>query len=240
MHDQDRKPEQHAEGARYETGDDELCVAFTLLPAISNVFGLNVAALSLLLKSRENAREPWDLWQIFIFRRLRKQSMKTVSPSTSHLKKVSNKLKTSPNLEIRRLFDFVRDFWDTLGFETFANFGPGGWPGDSCNCSLRSQHLRNRERALNKRLWAPLSRLLVWLLSFLLCYQAVGKGGLSLRGGSLHDGFGSFDGFSGSGKHFSLLSLVLRDEGQRGKHDGFDGFGGFGGCGGFGRDGYAP
>ena len=32
-----------------------------------------------------------------------------------------------------------------------------------------------------------------------------GKGGLSLRGGSLRDGFGGFDGFGGSGEHLALL-----------------------------------
>ena len=41
--------------------------------------------------------------------------------------------------------------------------------------------------------------------------QDVGKGGLSLRGGSLHDGFGGFDGFGGSGEHLTLLLLVLQN-----------------------------
>ena len=49
--------------------------------------------------------------------------------------------------------------------------------------------------------------------------------------------FGSlvFDDFGGSGKHLTLLSLVLQNTGQRGN---CGGFGGFCGCGGFGRDGY--
>ena len=64
--------------------------------------------------------------------------------------------------------------------------------------------------------------------------QDDGKGGLSLRGGCLHDGFGGFDGLGGSGEHLALLSLVLQNTAQRGNRDGF------GGCGGFGRDGYPP
>ena len=40
-------------------------------------------------------------------------------------------------------------------------------------------------------------------------FQDHGQGGLSLRGGSLHDGFGGFDGLGGSGEHLALLSLVL-------------------------------
>ena len=52
--------------------------------------------------------------------------------------------------------------------------------------------------------------------------QGDGKGGLSLRGGSLHDGFGGF------GKHLALLLLVLQNTVPRGSRDGFDGFGGCG------------
>ena len=66
------------------------------------------------------------------------------------------------------------------------------------------------------------------MLSFLRMTE---KGGLSLRGGSLHDGFG------GSGEHLALLLLALQNTVPRDDHDGF---GGFGGCGGFGRDGYPP
>ena len=63
------------------------------------------------------------------------------------------------------------------------------------------------------------------------------KRGVGLKGGSLHDGFGGFDGFGGSRLHLALLLLVLQNTVPR---DGFDGFGGFGGRGGFGRDGYPP
>ena len=49
------------------------------------------------------------------------------------------------------------------------------------------------------------------------------KGGLSFRGGSLHDGFGGFDGFGGSGEHLALLLLVLQNTAQRGNRGGFDG-----------------
>ena len=55
---------------------------------------------------------------------------------------------------------------------------------------------------------------------------------VEFKGGSLHDGFGGFDGFGGSGEHLALLSLVLQNTGQRGN--------GFGGFDGFGRDGYPP
>ena len=40
--------------------------------------------------------------------------------------------------------------------------------------------------------------------------------GVEFKGGSLHNGFGSFDGFGGSGNHLALLSLVLQDR-QEGK-----------------------
>ena len=49
------------------------------------------------------------------------------------------------------------------------------------------------------------------------------------KGGSLHDGFGGFDG---SGEQLALLLLALQNTVPRDDHDGFDGFGGFG------RDGY--
>ena len=58
------------------------------------------------------------------------------------------------------------------------------------------------------------------------------KRGVEFKGGSLHDGFGGFDG---SGKLLALLLLVLQNTVPRGSRDGF---GGFGGCGDFGRDGY--
>ena len=64
--------------------------------------------------------------------------------------------------------------------------------------------------------------------------QDVGRGGLSLREGGLHDGFG---GFGVSGEHLALLLLVLQNTVPRGIRDGF---GGFSGCGGFGHDGYPP
>ena len=56
------------------------------------------------------------------------------------------------------------------------------------------------------------------------------KRGVEFKGGSLHNDFGSFDGFGGSGKHPTLLSLVLHK--HRTKTDGSDGSGGFDGCGG--------
>ena len=46
-----------------------------------------------------------------------------------------------------------------------------------------------------------------------------------LTKGSLHDGFGGFDGFGGSREHLALLPLVLQKQGQRRIRDGFDGFG---------------
>ena len=49
--------------------------------------------------------------------------------------------------------------------------------------------------------------------------------GVEFKGGSLHDGFGGFDGFGGSE---ALLSLALQNTGQRGNRDGFGGYGGFG------------
>ena len=52
--------------------------------------------------------------------------------------------------------------------------------------------------------------------------QNVRNEGLRLRGGgSLHDGFGGFKGFNGSGKHLALLLLVLQDTAQRGNRDAF-------------------
>ena len=63
------------------------------------------------------------------------------------------------------------------------------------------------------------------------------KKGVAFKGGSLHDGFGGFDGFW---RPCSLLLLVLQNTGPRGNRDDFDGFGGFGGYGGFGHDGYPP
>ena len=34
--------------------------------------------------------------------------------------------------------------------------------------------------------------------------------GVEFKGGSLHDGFGGFDGFSGSGEHLALFLLCPR------------------------------
>ena len=48
------------------------------------------------------------------------------------------------------------------------------------------------------------------------------KRGIEFRGGSLHDGFGGFVGFGGSGEHLDLLLLVLQNTEQRGSGDGFD------------------
>ena len=36
------------------------------------------------------------------------------------------------------------------------------------------------------------------------------KRGVGFKGGSLHDGFGGFDSFGGSGKHLALLLLLLQ------------------------------
>ena len=60
------------------------------------------------------------------------------------------------------------------------------------------------------------------------------KRGVEFKGGSLHDGFGGFDG---SAKHLAPLLLLLQNTVPRGSCDGFDGFGGFGG---HGRDGCPP
>ena len=37
------------------------------------------------------------------------------------------------------------------------------------------------------------------------------KRGVEFKGGSLHDGFGGFDGFGGSGERLALLLLVLQN-----------------------------
>ena len=37
------------------------------------------------------------------------------------------------------------------------------------------------------------------------------KRGVGFKGGSLHDGFGGFDGFGGSEEHLALLLLVLQN-----------------------------
>ena len=67
-----------------------------------------------------------------------------------------------------------------------------------------------------------------------LINQHHGNRGVEFKGGSLHDGFGGFDGFGGSGEHLALLLLVLQNTVRRGDCDGF------GGCGGFGHEGYPP
>ena len=54
--------------------------------------------------------------------------------------------------------------------------------------------------------------------------QDHGKGGFEFKGGSLHDGFGGFDGLGGSGEHPTLLLLVLQNTAQWGNHGGSDGF----------------
>ena len=46
---------------------------------------------------------------------------------------------------------------------------------------------------------------------------------MGLGGGSLHDGFGGFDGFGGSEEHLALLLLVLQNPVPRDDRDGFDG-----------------
>ena len=58
------------------------------------------------------------------------------------------------------------------------------------------------------------------------------KRGVEFKGGSLHDGFGDFDGFGTSGDHLALLLLVLHNTGHRGNRDGFGGCGALGGYGG--------
>ena len=67
--------------------------------------------------------------------------------------------------------------------------------------------------------------------------QDVGKRRLSSRGGSLHDGFGVFNGFGICGEHLALLLLLLQNTGERGNRDWFDSFGGYGG---FGHDSCPP
>ena len=57
--------------------------------------------------------------------------------------------------------------------------------------------------------------------------QDARKGGLSLRGGSLHslrEGFGGFDGFGGSGERLALLLLVLHNTLPGGSRNGFGGY----------------
>ena len=66
---------------------------------------------------------------------------------------------------------------------------------------------------------------------------------LLLRGGSLDDGFGGFDGCGGSGEHPTLLFLLvlqIQNAALRGNRDRFDGFGCFGGYGNFSPDSYPP
>ena len=45
-------------------------------------------------------------------------------------------------------------------------------------------------------------------------FQDHGKRVVEFKGGSLHDGFGGFDGFGGSGEHLTLLLLVLQNTAQ--------------------------
>ena len=40
------------------------------------------------------------------------------------------------------------------------------------------------------------------------------KRGVEFKGGSLHDGFGSFDGLGASGEHLTLFLLVLPNTAQ--------------------------
>ena len=61
---------------------------------------------------------------------------------------------------------------------------------------------------------------------------------VEFKGGSLHDGFGGFDGLVVLESTLPSVLLVQQNNEQRGNHDGFGGFGG--GYIGFGRDGYPP
>ena len=49
--------------------------------------------------------------------------------------------------------------------------------------------------------------------------------GVEFKRGSLHVGFGGFDGSGGSGKHLALLLLLLQNTVPRGSRDGFGSFG---------------
>ena len=70
-------------------------------------------------------------------------------------------------------------------------------------------------------------------------FQDVGKGSW-VKGGSLHDGFGGFDGFGSSGEHLTLRLLVLQNTAQWGNRGSLDCFGGFDSHGGFSHDSYPP
>ena len=61
--------------------------------------------------------------------------------------------------------------------------------------------------------------------------------GVKFKRGSLHDDFGRFDRFGGSGGHLALRLLVLQNTVPRGNRDGF---GGFSSCDGFGPDDKPP
>ena len=50
-----------------------------------------------------------------------------------------------------------------------------------------------------------------------------GKEGVEFKGCNLHDSFGGFDGFGGSGERLALLILQNTVK-PRGIHDGFGGF----------------
>ena len=58
--------------------------------------------------------------------------------------------------------------------------------------------------------------------------------GVEFKGGSLHDGFGSFDGIGVSGDHLSALLLAQKKQVQEAAVTVSTVLGGFGGCG---RDG---
>ena len=45
------------------------------------------------------------------------------------------------------------------------------------------------------------------------------KRGVEFKGGSLHDGFGCFDGFGGCAKHLALLLLLLENTVPRGSRE---------------------
>ena len=56
------------------------------------------------------------------------------------------------------------------------------------------------------------------LHSFSMCPSGESSGsrkrGVEFKGGSLHDGFGGFEGFGGSGEHVTLRLLVLQNTAQ--------------------------
>ena len=53
-----------------------------------------------------------------------------------------------------------------------------------------------------------------WPAAFLALLSGSRKRGVEFKGGSLHDGFGGFDGFGGSGEHLTLRSLIQQISAQ--------------------------